>query len=121
MRLYRLLLHLYPASFRAACGDELRAEFDRRRRDAAGPGARMALWLDVIADTFANATRLHMDILLQDLRHTVRSLRRAPGFTVAAIVVASLGIGATTAAFSIADHVITRPFPFPDRQQTDDG
>ena len=32
----------------------------------------------------------------------------------AAIVVASLGIGATTAAFSIADHVITRPFPFPD-------
>ena len=114
MRLYRLLLHLYPASFRAAYGEELRAEFDRRRRDAAGPGARMALWLDVIADTFANATRLHMDILLQDLRHTVRSLRRAPGFTVAAIVVASLGIGATTAAFSIADHVITRPFPFPD-------
>jgi hypothetical protein len=31
---------------RAACGDELRAEFDRRRRDAAGPGARMALWLE---------------------------------------------------------------------------
>ena len=114
MRFYRFLLHLYPSSFRAAYGDELRAEFARRHRDATGAGARIALWFEVGRDTLANAARLHADILLQDLRHTVRSLGRAPGFTVAAVVVASLGIGATTAAFSIADHVITRPFPFSD-------
>jgi predicted permease len=114
MRLYRLLLHLYPASFRTSYGDELSAVFAARRRDAHGFAARAWLWLDVVSDVIVNAARLHADVLIQDLRHTVRSLRRAPGFTVAAIVVASLGIGATTAAFSIADHVITRPFPFPD-------
>ncbi|HEX5217300.1 MAG TPA: ABC transporter permease [Vicinamibacterales bacterium] len=114
MRWYRLLLHLYPVSFRASYGDELSAVFAARSRDAHGFAAHAALWCDLLADTVVTAARLHADVLIQDLRHTVRSLRRAPGFTVAAVVVASLGIGATTAAFSIADHVITRPFPFPD-------
>ena len=44
----------------------------------------------------------------------MRSLRRTPGFTITAIVVAALGIGATTATFSIADHVLLRPLPFTD-------
>src|SRR4030095_2020159 len=42
------------------------------------------------------------------------SLARARGFTLTAVVVSALGVGATTAAFSIVDHVLLRPLPFPD-------
>ena len=61
-----------------------------------------------------NALRAHLDILRQDLRHTVRSLSRASGFALTAILVAALGIGATTATFSILDHALLRPLPFPE-------
>jgi hypothetical protein len=48
-----------------------------------------------------------------DLRHTFGSLRRAPGFALAAVAVIALGIAATTAAFTVLDHVLLRPLPFP--------
>ena len=54
------------------------------------------------------------DVLKQDLRHTFRALTRARGFTVTAIVVIALGVGANTAAFSVADFVLLRPLAFPD-------
>jgi predicted permease len=57
---------------------------------------------------------VHLDILRQDLRYTRRTLLRAPGFAVTAIVVTALGVGATTAAFTLADHVLLRPLPFPE-------
>ncbi|HEX7117852.1 MAG TPA: hypothetical protein VF212_03645 [Longimicrobiales bacterium] len=49
----------------------------------------------------------------QDLRHSIRSLRRAPGFTAAAALTLALGIGAVTAIFGIADTVLFRPLPIP--------
>jgi predicted permease len=55
----------------------------------------------------------HWDILKNDLRYTRRTLVRAPGFAVTAIVIIALGIGATTAAFSVTDFVLIRPLPFP--------
>ena len=61
-----------------------------------------------------NAVRVHLDILGQDLRHTLRTLRRTPGFTATAVLVTALGVGATTAAFTLTDYVLVRPLPFPD-------
>ena len=113
MLIYRALLRLYPKSFRAEYGAEMMKDFMRQWREASGSATGLLL-IRAFADTAANATRVHGDITKQDLRYAVRSLRRTPGFTLTAILVAALGIGATTATFSVADHVLLRPLPFPE-------
>lgn len=114
MRAYRWLLRLYPASFRHEYGEEMTAVFARDLRGASNPIARVSLWLSTAADVAINATLVHLDILRQDLAYTLRMLRRSPGFAVAAALMIALGIGATTAAFSVTDFVLIRPLPFPE-------
>jgi putative ABC transport system permease protein len=114
MRAYRALLRLLPASFRSEYGDEMLAVFERRRRDAQGPLAWLPLWAGAAADVAACAFHVHLDVLRQDLRYVGRGVRRAPGFALTVVAVAAFGVGATTAAFSVTDHVLLRPLPFPE-------
>jgi predicted permease len=114
MRVYRLLLRLLPASFRVEYGGEMRAIFRRRLREASGVLAHAALWVEAVADVAETALRAHLDLLRQDLRYASRALRRSPTFALTVVVVSGLGVGATTAAFSITDHVLVRPLPFPE-------
>jgi putative ABC transport system permease protein len=113
MRAYRALLRLLPASFRSEYAEEMAAIFARRRRDARGPLELAMLWADAVRDVTSCGVRVHLDLLRQDLRYVRRSLGHAPGFALTVVAVAALGVGATTAAFSITDHVLVRPLPFP--------
>jgi putative ABC transport system permease protein len=51
---------------------------------------------------------------LRDLRLAIRSLTKAPGFALAAILTLALGVGATSAIFSVVNGVVLRPMPYPD-------
>jgi predicted permease len=67
----------------------------------------------------ARGTRWLED-LLQDTRYALRTFRRKPGFTVVALLILSLGIGATTVMFAVINSVLLRPlsYPEPDRLVT---
>jgi putative ABC transport system permease protein len=109
MRLYRLLLRFYPASFRGEYGDELLRLFAVRRREAS---SALGFWLDELLDVLVNAARVHGDMVLQDLRYAFRTFGRSPAFTTTAVLMTALGIGANTAVFSVTDRVLIRPLPF---------
>jgi predicted permease len=117
MRLYRALLHFYPASFRAEYGEEMVSVFRARRRDVTNPLSVLLLWIAGFFEILFNAIAVHWDILRQDLRYTTRTLVRSPGFAITAILVVALGIGANTAAFSVTDFVLIRNLPFPQAER----
>ena len=54
--------------------------------------------------------------LWQDIHFAARNLRKSPSFAVVAIVTLALGIGASTAIFSVIENVLMEPFPYPDAQ-----
>ena len=55
---------------------------------------------------------MSIDLLRQDLRYTLRTLRRDAGFTTFAILIAGLGIGASATVFSVVNTLLLRPLPF---------
>ena len=58
-----------------------------------------------------------LDDLCRDLRYAIRSLRRTPGFTVAAILTLALGVGGNTAIFSIVRALLLQPLPYADAER----
>ena len=54
------------------------------------------------------------DTLARDVRYASRALRRNPVFTVAVLLTLTIGIGANTAVFSVVNHVLLKPLPYPD-------
>ena len=112
MSFYRALLRLYPRSFRVEYTEELERTFEMRNRGRHAFARANAALIDVVP----NALAAHWELLRQDLAYAARSFSRTPGFAITAMLVVALGVGANTAALTLADYTFLRPFPYKDPQ-----
>ncbi len=117
MKIYRMLLHLYPSSYRAEYGEEMSAIFAQELRQCSGWLARCGLWLAAVVEVSSNAAVVQWEIAKRDLRSAVRSLTKSPGFAITAMLLITIGIGANAAIFTLADFVLVRPLPFPEAER----
>ena len=134
MRFYRWLLGLCPTSLRREYGTAMEETFTRRLEDAraAGPWRYAQVWRRELTALLAlivserwgkkpsietNSRRgtMKMTGLWNDARFALRGLLRAPGFTAVTIGTLALGIGATTAIFTVVNGVLLKPLPFEDQ------
>ncbi|MDQ3172032.1 MAG: ABC transporter permease [Acidobacteriota bacterium] len=154
-RVYRALLLAFPRDVRAEAGELMTAELREKRRAAAGRPFALALvwlaaahdalwhgllhragvgtslttssWSDSMRSFFETAASFFSRDAIADLRLALRRLAKTPAFTAVALLTMALGIGATSAIFSVVHAVLLTPLPFPDADrlvgvyQTSDG
>ncbi|HEX3748009.1 MAG TPA: ABC transporter permease [Bryobacteraceae bacterium] len=97
----------------------MRAEWNRSRGaadDAAQSAARRQFGNAALVEEEVRRVRGFpwLESLAQDARFALRGFRRSPVFTATAVLTIALGIGATTAVFSLVDRILFRPLPYPD-------
>ena len=85
-----------------------------RTKPARPPSARLAAWTRPRSSIETRGPSTWLDDARRDLRHALRTLRRAPGFTAAVVLTLALGIGANTAMFSVISGVVLKPLGYPE-------
>jgi len=116
---FALLLRLYPVHFRRRFEPEMFELFRERRAAARTIPSRARLWVSIVLDALraslrerAPHPRWNLEMAMQDVKHAWRGLRRAPAAPFFIVLLIAIGIGSTTAVFSIVHGVLLRPFPF---------
>ena len=84
---------------------------EQARREALRVFGNVAGLKDEVRDKWLSR---FVEVVAQDVRYGIRSLRRNPGFALTIIVTMALGIGANTAIFSVVNGVLLRPLPYKD-------
>ncbi len=136
--LTRILLRCFPRDFRVQHGADVKAFWTSQSEEARYKGlvGGVRLAIHLVGDAVGHGVALRAGLgsqrgsslgdrrsrfrtggLGSDIRYAIRSLRRSPMFSAVAIVTLALGIGATTALFSVVNGVLLRPLPFPDSER----
>ena len=110
--LFGAVLHLYPAPYRDEYGREMTLVLVDRLRGEQNIAARVLVLVGTIAAVFADAPRQHAVVLAQDLRLAVRLIRRETWFAMVAIGTVAVGIGLTTAVFSVGKSLLVDSLPY---------
>jgi putative ABC transport system permease protein len=112
LRLYRLLLKLYPAGFREDYGTPLERQFRDDLADVRGPRDLMRFWAGTVLDVVRTMPAQLAREAAQDSRHTLRLWRRSPLHTSLTVGVLAIAIGANTGVFSVLNALLLRSLPF---------
>lgn len=113
-KLYRILLRLYPASFRQEYEGAMDRQFRDEQRDAMGWKQNFELWLRALSDIVVSAPRELTRELSQDVHFALRVYWKRPVSAMIAIGTLALAIGASTGVFSVASALLLRSLPFAD-------
>ncbi len=138
---YRTLLRLCPSPVRRECGQDMEALFFecvRRERRRRGRWRRPFVWLPGLIDVAMFAARARWDearasrrelrlqsrklvrrtpVIVHDIRSSLRVMRAQPIMSFAIVLMLAVGVGATTAIFSVVYGVLLKPLPFPDAER----
>jgi predicted permease len=121
---HRLRTLLRPGRRARDIEDEIAFHLAMRQAEHERDGLASEIARRTAARQFGNVTALKeqtrnmwtfpsFESLVQDLRYALRTLRRGPGFALVAVLVLAIGIGATTAMFSLVDTMLVRGLPYP--------
>jgi len=133
---YDSALHLYPVRFQQTFGSDMSRTFDVKLADARAGGRLGTAWflLTEFAGLLGSVLRVRLggsapdsglppipehqprplSRLRRELRHGARRLARSPGFTIASVLTLALGVGATTAVYSLVYSTVLSPLPYPE-------
>src|SRR5690349_4099739 len=98
--MWRVLLQLYPREFREEYGADMMSAFRHAYASEQGVG-RLRFAAGATGDAFTTAIQEHRHIMIRDLVQSLRRLSAHPATTLVAVLSLALGIGASTAMFSI--------------------
>ena len=115
--LFGALLHLYPAAYRDEYGKEMTLVFIDRLRGETNDAWRLFAALGAFGSIVRDAAGQHAQVLAQDLRLACRILIRERWFAAVAIGTIAIGIGASSAVFSVGKSLLVDALPYPDAER----